>query len=151
MNDIVITIFKRKQDIPNTMEYIELNELYFVQNTVALIDERAREIIEKIDGAHLVSKYKIRSRFNAVVLDIDKLSTGCKTVLNVLYYPDKVFCIKECGNNALELLYTLNSGNVYSEYPLIPLSMHEVMVQALLEKHVIDNYDDLKEWWEHEE
>ena len=39
----------------------------------------------------MVSKYKICSRFNGVTLDIDKLSTSCKTVLNVLYYPDKVF------------------------------------------------------------
>ena len=31
----MITIFKNKQDIPQNMEYIELNDLYFVQNTVS--------------------------------------------------------------------------------------------------------------------
>ena len=43
---IMITIFKNKQDIPQNMEYIELNDLYFVQNTVSQIDDRAEKIIE---------------------------------------------------------------------------------------------------------
>lgn len=51
----------------------------------------------------LISKCKIYSRFGEIVLDIDRLSTGCKTVLNVLYFPDEIFCLKECGKNALEI------------------------------------------------
>ena len=86
----MITIFKSKKDIPQSMEYIELNDLFFNQNTAILIDEKAEQIIETIDDAKLISKYKICSKFNDVILDIDKLSTGCKTVLNVLYHPDKV-------------------------------------------------------------
>lgn len=34
----MITIFKDKCDIPNDKEYIELNDLFFNQNTAALID-----------------------------------------------------------------------------------------------------------------
>ena len=100
----MITIFKNKLDIPNDMEYIELNDLFFNQNTSVLIDKRAEKFIETIDDAKLIGKYKILSRFDDVAIDIDRLSSGCKTVLNVLYYPDKVFCLKECGNNALEIL-----------------------------------------------
>lgn len=147
----MITIFKSKKDIPDEMEYVELNELYFVQNTVSLIDERAKEFIEKIDGSKLISKYKISSCFNGVVLDIDKLSAGCKTALNILYYPDKVFCLKECGNNALELIYGLEYGNVYSEYALIPFDMKAVKVQTKEQKYIINDYEELKEWWENEE
>lgn len=72
------------------MEYIELNDVFFNQNTVTLIDERVEKIIEKIDDSKLIGKYKISSKFNEVALDIDRLSAGCKTVLNILYYPDKV-------------------------------------------------------------
>ena len=100
----MITIFKDKKDIPGDMEYVELNDLFFNQNTVSFIDKQAEEIIEILDNSKLISKYKIYSRFDEITLDIDRLSTGCKTVLNVLYYPDKVFCLKECGNNALEIL-----------------------------------------------
>ena len=146
----MITIFKNKLDIPNNMEYIELNDLFFNQNTTALIDKRAEKSIETIDGAKLIGKYKILSRFDDVAIDIDKLSVGCKTVLNVLYYPDKVFCLKECGNNALEILYNLEKGYVYSEYALIPFTMGSVMVQTRSMKKIISDYEELKEWWEDE-
>lgn len=146
----MITVFKNKLDIPNNMEYIELNDLFFNQNTTALIDRRAEKFIETIDGAKLIGKYKILSKFDDVAIDIDKLSAGCKTVLNVLYYPDKVFCLKECGNNALEILYNLEKGYVYSEYALIPFTMGSVMVQTRSMKKIISDYEELKEWWEDE-
>lgn len=133
------------------MEYIEINDVFFNQNTVTRVDEQAVKIVEEIDGARLLSKYKISSKFNGVVLDIDKLSAGCKTVLNILYYPDKVFCLKECGNNALEFLYRMDKGQVFSEYALIPFDMEAVMVQDQKGQKTISDYEELKEWWEHEE
>lgn len=147
----MITIFKNKKDIPQDKEYIELNDIFFNQNTAGKLDERAAEFIEKIDGAKLLSKFKICSRFDDITLNIDQLSTGCKTVLNVFYYPDKVFCLKECGNNALEVLYGFEKGFAYSEYAMIPFEMKKVEVQTLSGKRVIDDYEELKEWWENEE
>jgi hypothetical protein len=147
----LITIYKEKKDIPNDMEYVELNDVFFNKKTVLSLDERAKKIIKQIDEAQMVGKYKIKSKFNGVVLDIDRLSTGCKTVLNVLYFPDKVFCMKECGDNALEVLYNLENGFVYNEYAIIPFNMKKVEVISELKKAVIDDYEELKEWWEHEE
>ena len=146
----MITIFKNKQDIPENLEYIELNDVFFNQNTVVKLDEKAASIIEKIDDSKLISKYKIQSRFDNVILDIDRLSSGCKTVLNVLYYPDKVFCMKECGNNALEILYNFENGYVYSDYELIPFDMEKVMTQTKTGNREISDYEELKEWWNSE-
>ena len=67
----MITIFKDKKDIPSNMEYIELNDVFFNQNTVSKLDERARAIVEKIDNSKLIGKYKMESKFNGVTLDID--------------------------------------------------------------------------------
>ena len=53
---IVITIFKNKNDILQDMEYVELNDLYFNQNTTLALDEKAEKIIEVIDGAKVISK-----------------------------------------------------------------------------------------------
>lgn len=147
----MITIFKDKKDIPQDKEYIELNDVFFNQNTVGKLDARANQIVEEIDDSKLLGKYKIQSRFNDVTLDVDHLSAGCKTVLNVLYYPDKVFCLKECGNNALEILYGLESGFVYSDYALIPFDMEKVTVQTKTGNRMIDDYEELKEWWSNEE
>lgn len=93
--------------------------------------------------SRLVDKYKIESKFNGVVLDIDCLSTGCKTILNVLYFPNKVFCMKECGDNALEVLYGLENGAVYSDYAVIPFDMKEVRVSDKKGKRVIADYEEL--------
>ena len=147
----MITIFKNKKDIPEDMEYVELNDIYFNQNTALKLDEKAEKIIEAIDGAKLISKFKIRSKFNDIVVDVDKLSAGCKTVLNVLYNPDKVFCLKECGNNALEMLFGLQEGGVFSDFALIPFEMDTVNVQTSSGKKEINDYEELKEWWSYEE
>ncbi len=146
----MITIYKSKMDIPQDMEYVELNDIFFNQNTVIKLDERAKKIVEQIDGAKLVGKYKIESKFNGVLLDVDCLSTGCKTVLNVQYFSDKVFCLKECGDNALELLYNLEQGSVYSDYAVIPFDMERIKVIVGKENRVIDDYEELKEWWSNE-
>lgn len=146
----MITIFKDKKDIPSDKEYVELNDVFFNQKTVSKIDDKASAIVEKIDASKLIGKYKMESKFNGVTLDIDCLSTGCKTVLNVLYFPDKVFCLKECGDNALEVLYGLEDGAVYSDYAIIPFDMNEVNVSDKNGVKVISDYEELKEWWKFE-
>lgn len=146
----MITIYKNKDDIPDSMEYVELNDIFFNQKTVIKLDDRAKEIVEIVDESKLLGKYKIESKFNGVTLDIDCLSTGCKTILNVLYFPDKVFCMKECGDNALEILYSLVNGNVYSDYAMIPFDMHTINVYSDSRGRAISDYEELKEWWEDE-
>lgn len=143
----MLTIYKNKKDIPSDKEYIELNDLFFNINTVSLLDDRAKKIIEMIDDSELISKYKIHSCFNGDVLNVDKLSAGCKTVLNVLYNPEKVFCLKECGENALEILFGFERGAVYSNYPIMPFDFDGVIVCANGETAEIDDYEELKEWW----
>ena len=147
----MLTIYKKKEDIPQGAQYVELNDLFFNQHTVMCLDGRAKNIIEQIDEAKILSRFKIESKFNGVTLDIDCLSTGCKTVLNVLYFPEIVFCLKECGDNALELLFCLEHGAVYSDYALIPFAMSPVKVISGDVTRTIDDYDELKEWWENEE
>ena len=47
----MITIFKDKKDIPSGKEYVELNDIFFNQNTASIIDSKANPIIEMIDVA----------------------------------------------------------------------------------------------------
>lgn len=147
----MITIFKNKKNIPSDMDYIELNDVFFNQNTVSKLDDRANAIVETIDNSKLIGKYKMESKFSGVTLDIDCLSTGCKTVLNVLYSPAKVFCMKECGDNALDVLYGLDVGAVYSDYALISFDMDAVKVIDDNGTKIIRDYEELKEWWNNEE
>lgn len=123
----------------------------FNQNTVSKLDDRANAIVETIDNSKLIGKYKMESKFNGVTLDIDCLSQVVKPVLNVLYSPDKVFCMKECGDNALDVLYGLDAGAVYSDYALISFDMDAVKVIDDNGTRIIRDYEELKEWWNNEE
>lgn len=146
----MITIYKKKQ-IPKNMELIVLNDINFNKFTVSLIDDKAAEIISKIDNSVMLSNYTISSKFDGGVLNIDKLSTGCKTVLNVLYNPDKIFDIRECGDNAIDVLYGLQTGNICCDYPLISFDMIEAKVYTPDGIQTMSSYDELKEWWSNED
>jgi hypothetical protein len=142
----MITVYKKKPS-KNGMELVTLNDIYFNKCTAEQLDDKAAEIIENIDQSKMLSKYTISSRFNGTVLNIDKLSTGCKTALNIMYNPDKIFDICECGDNALDVIYALPQGNVYCSYPFISFEMDKVNVCDKNGTKVIDSYDALKEWW----
>ena len=43
----MITIFKSKNDIPGNMEYVELNDVFFSQNTFSKLDGRASNVVQK--------------------------------------------------------------------------------------------------------
>ncbi len=145
----MITIYKKKPS-SKTMELVVMNDIYFNQKTVSLLDDRAKEIIRQIDHSDMLSPFSISSRFDGMTLNIDKLSTGCKTALNVLYNPDKVFDIRECGDNALDVIYSFPEGNIYCDYPLISFDMDKVMISDKNKKQEIDSYETLKEWWSNE-
>lgn len=147
----MINIYKNKKDIPNNYDLIEYNDIFFNKFTSQLIDDRAKSIISEIDGAKLIGKYKIQSKFGDMVLDIDKLSSGCKTVLNIIFNPNKVFSIKECGDNALNIIYNLDLGNVFCEYTMISFDMKSVNAIHQSKQIVFDDYEKLKEWWDYED
>ena len=146
----MITVYKKKLS-SRTMELVVMNDIYFNQYTVSLLDDWAKEIIRQIDHSDMLSPFSISSRFDGMALIIDKLSTGCKTALNVLYNPDKVFDVRECGDNVLDVIYALPEGNIYCDYPLISFEMDEVMVYENKGKRKIDSYEALKGWWLHED
>ena len=147
----MITIYK-KGNIKKDMQPVILNnDIYFNKHTFEKLDEKAAEIISEIDQSDMQSKYIISSKFDGSVLNIDKLSTGCKTVLNIIYNPDKIFDIRECGDNALDIIYTLPQGNIYCDYPFISFDMKSVMVYDKQRLREIDSYDELKEWWTDED
>ena len=58
--------------------------------------------------------------------------------------------MKECGDNAIELLYSLKNGNIYSDYAMIPFDMPAVRVANNSKYHIINDYEELKKWWENE-
>ena len=146
----MITVYK-KGTVPKTKELVTLNDIYFNQTTVSLLDERAAGIISAIDSSEMLTRFAIRSRFDGMALNIDKLSTGCKTALNILFNPEKIFDIRECGDNALDVIYALQAGSIFCDYPMISFAMTKVAVPDKKGTRKIDSYEELKEWWQNED
>ncbi|MDO4961225.1 MAG: DUF4869 domain-containing protein [Eubacteriales bacterium] len=146
----MITVY-RSDRIPKTMQIIKHNDTFFNKETVERLDDRARDIISQTDQADMITKYMIRSRFDGLALNTDKLSTGCKTVLNIIYHPDVIFDIRECGDNVIDMIYSLESGNITCDYPLISFDMEKVMACDGTCTKEIDSYEELRRWWTDED
>lgn len=145
----MITVY-RQDAVPKEMEIIRLNDVYFNKHTSTMLDERAGKIIQKIDRSEWLDQYLIKSQFDHSSLSIDKLSTGCKTLLNIMYNQDKVFDIRECGDEVLDMIYSLEKGNICCDYPLISFDMESVKVCDRDGIRTVDSYEELKEWWNRE-
>ena len=145
----MITVYKKKA-IPKAVDVIKINDVYFNKYTSEMLDEKAEEIIWEIDQSRMIDRYTISSRFDGTRLNIDKLSTGCKTALNIMYNPDKIFDVSECGENALEVIYSLKSGMIYCDYPMIAFDMQEAEGIDSSGSHIFKDYEDLREWWKNE-
>lgn len=146
----MITVYK-KNTIPKNIDVITMNDIYFNKNTVEQLNDDAKHIIELIDNSEMINKYNIKSKFQGEVINIDKLSTGCKTALNILYNPEVIFDIRECGENALDVIYSLPNGKVYCDYPLISFGFDKVIIDSKAGAKEITDYEELKEWWSSED
>ena len=146
----MIKVYK-KRTVPKDQKIIRINDVYFNNTTAQLLDDRAKEIIRQIDESELFDKYSIQSRFDGSKLNIDKLSTGCKTVLNIMYNPDKIFDIAECGENALEVIYSLEDGKVYCDYPMIAFNMKQAEAVDVKNVQIFNEYEALRKWWKNED
>lgn len=146
----MISVYK-KRAIPKNEEVIKNNDVFFSQVTAGILDEKAEDVIYRIDQSKMIDKYSITSRFDGAVLNIDKLSTGCKTALNILFNPERIFDISECGENALEVIYAMPVGKIFCEYPLIAFTMESVEAVDASGSRIISDYDELGTWWKDED
>ena len=93
--------------------------IYFDNKTNIGSDSVSIEVVSYIDKSDVVSDSICKSRRAGTIFHKNSLSTGCKTILNILSHPDVCFNLIECGNNALQMLCKLDNGTVYWEYPFI--------------------------------
>ena len=101
-------------------------------------------ILEKIDKAHVNSELTFIGRTKALgALNKSMLSTGTKTLINIIQHTDKCFDITECGLNALQIIPKIHTGNIIWRYPLISYSGEEDCDISYKGKTYRDFYDFL--------
>ena len=78
------------------------NDLYFnLYTSNEVMSQNEIDLIQRVDEAKLTPDKRIETKYGLGT--IRNLSSSCKTLLNIVKYPDKVVCVDECGPNVLKI------------------------------------------------
>ena len=109
----MIDIYTEKKD---SKDWILQNDLYFNLNTSnEEMSQYEINLIWQVDEARLTPDKHIETKYGLGT--IRNLSTGCKTLLNIIKHPDKVVCVEECGSNVLNIIFTMDNIKIYMSRP----------------------------------
>lgn len=107
-------IYSNGDSIP--VRYERLNDVFFNNNVLLRDTPDIRNIIEKIDKGSYYSDKSFIDRAGGL-LPISYLSTGSKTAINILSFPDICFDIVECNYNVIPTILKFKEGCIYFDYP----------------------------------
>ena len=89
----MINIYTEEHFIPTSKEMVSLNSPYFELHTKhQALTQQDITIIKTIEKGN-----------------IENLSAGCQTVLNILHHPDIIFDTSECSPIAIRMLCTIDN------------------------------------------
>ena len=109
----MIDIYTEKID---SKDWIIKNDLFFNLNTSnEEISDNEVALIKQVDDAKLTADKHIETKYGLGT--IRNLSSGCKTLLNIVKHPDKVVNVEECGPNVLKIIFTMNNIKIYMSRP----------------------------------
>ncbi|MCR4683830.1 MAG: DUF4869 domain-containing protein [Lachnospiraceae bacterium] len=137
---------------------ITVNDTFFSRNTCDLIKDRnkgkdLRKILSEVEKVEFTDDSHIVSKFNGAITDITKISTGCKTLLNIIANPDKVFSVVECGDNVMEIIYGLNNGKIYNPYAEIIINKFKDKKYVCVDRDgakVVTGLSEMRKWYENQ-
>ena len=137
-----LTIYTNRARVPNNIPIIDNNESFF--NHISLSKTETESfILDYIDSAKYLDRSHVSGKFSTCY-PISELSTGCKTLLNILNTKDRCFNVVECGNNALECLFSITDGYILLEMPAIMYSLDTEICDVIYNnKHYNNVYDVL--------
>lgn len=116
-----MTVFQKRsrgKTLKSRGEMVINNDRWFIQRVKydRSFLERQRDILYNIDKAQIID-YKLLTMITPYgTTTVDKLSTGCKTVLNIVYLLEHIgrshaiVNINECGDNALKEVFKVAAG-----------------------------------------
>lgn len=97
------------------------NDSFFDVYTDLTNSSIAVDILMGVDEARFNSDVTFVGRTPDVgALNKMCLSTGTKTLLNIIQHPDVCFDVSECGINALQFIPRIKDGIIIWRFPLIP-------------------------------
>lgn len=141
----MIDIYTEKKD---SRDWIIQNDLYFNLNTSnEEMTENEKKLILQVDEAKLTSDKHIETRYGLGT--IRNLSSGCKTLLNIVKHPDKVVCVEECGPNVLKIIFAMDNIKIYMSRPTLTEISEDAKIRFNDSDIVIGNRG-YQAWWSKE-
>ena len=111
----MIDIYTEKR---NLKDCILQNDLYFNLNTGnEEMSQYEINLIQQVDETKLTPDKHIETKYGLGT--IRNLSSGCKTLLNIVKHPDKVVNVEECGPNVLKIIFTMDNIKIYMSRPTL--------------------------------
>lgn len=141
----MIDIYTEKSD---SKDWIIKNDLFFNLNTSnEEMSDNEVALIKQIDDAKLTPDKHIETKYGLGT--IRNLSSGCKTLLNIVKHPEKVVCVEECGPNVLKVIFAMDNIKIYMSRP----SLADIPDDATIrfnDTDVVTGSDGYNAWWSKE-
>lgn len=141
----MIDIYTEKKE---SKDWIIKNDLFFNLNTSnEEMTDKEIALIQQVDNAKLTSDKHIETKYGLGT--IRNLSSGCKTLLNIVKHPEKVVCVEECGPNVLKVIFTMDHIKIYMSWP----TLTEIPDNAKIrfnDSDVVTGSAGYNEWWSKE-
>ena len=138
----MIDIYTEKKD---SKDWIFQNDLYFNLNTSnEEMSQYEINLIRQVDEAKLTPDKHIETKYGLGT--IRNLSSGCKTLLNIVKHPDKVVNVEECGPNVLKIIFTMDNIKIYMSRPTLFDIPDDVQIR-FNESDIVTGGKGYNAWW----
>ena len=141
----MIDIYTEKKD---SKDWTLRNDLYFNLYTGnEVMSQNEINLIQRVDEAKLTSNKRIETKYGLGT--IRNLSSGCKTLLNIVKHPDKVVCVEECGPNVLRIIFTMDNIKIYMSRPTLGDIPDDVQIR-FNNSDIVTGSKGYNVWWSKE-
>lgn len=141
----MIDIYTEKKD---SKDWIIKNDLFFNLNTSnEEMSDNEVALIKQIDDAKLTPDKHIETKYGLGT--IRNLSSGCKTLLNIVKHPEKVVCVEECGPNVLKVIFAMDNIKIYMSRPSLADIPDDTIIR-FNDTDVVTGSAGYNAWWSKE-
>ena len=141
----MIDIYTEKKD---SKDWIIKNDLFFNLNTSnEEMSDNEVALIKQVDDAKLTPDKHIETKYGLGT--IRNLSSGCKTLLNIVKHPEKVVCVEECGPNVLKVIFSMDNIKIYMSRPSLA-DIPDDAINRFNDTDVVTGSAGYNAWWSKE-
>ena len=111
------------------------------------MSQKEIDLIQQVDNAKLTPDKHIETKYGLGT--VRNLSSGCKTLLNIVKHPDKVVCVEECGPNVLKIIFAMNNIRIYMSRPTLTEIPDDAEIR-FNDSEVVTGSRGYNVWWSKE-